>query len=190
MSVKVDTQKYLDLVQDANKICTFDIEASGLKGDYNSTICVSVLGFRAEQPETFHIQQLGNDQKVVRQAKECLESYDCWISYYGKGFDIKFLNTRLLKWGMMPIEPRHHIDMYYVLKYHTLMGRRSQEAYLSFLGTEEQKMKVSQNIWSEMGFKVKEHLPIMIARCESDVKGLQQLYADTRHLIHEIKVQS
>jgi hypothetical protein len=70
------------------------------------------------------------------------------------------------------------------------MGRRSQEAYLSFLGTEEQKMKVSQNMWSEMGFKIKEHLPIMIQRCESDVTGLQQLYERTRHLIMEIKVQS
>jgi uncharacterized protein YprB with RNaseH-like and TPR domain len=189
MSVKVDTQRYLDLVEDANGICTFDIEASGLKSDYNSTICVSVKPFK-DAPVTFSIQQLGNDQKIVRQAKDLLESFDCWVSYYGKGFDVKFLNTRLLKWGYEPIKPRHHIDMYYVLKYHTLMGRRSQEAYLSFLGTEEQKMKVSQNMWSEMGFKIKEHLPIMIQRCESDVTGLQQLYERTRHLIMEIKVQS
>ncbi len=189
MSVKVDTQRYLDLVEDANGICTFDIEASGLKSDYNSTICVSIKPYK-DKPVTFAIKQLGNDQKVVREATALLETFDCWVSYFGKGFDQKFLNTRLLKWGFPPIKPRHHIDMYYVLKSHTLMGRRSQESYLSFLGTDEQKFKISQNTWSEMGYKLDKHLPIMIQRCESDVTGLQQLYERTRHLIMEIKVQS
>lgn len=186
MPVQVDTQRYLDLVEDANAIVTFDIEASGLKADYNSTLVVSLKPFQ-DDPHTFTIQQFGNDKKVVREAKEFLEKFDCWISYYGKGFDIKFLNTRLLKWGYEPIQPRHHLDMYYVLKHHTVMGRRSQESYLDFLGTEQKKMKVSQNVWSEMGFKMAEHMPVMIERCETDVIGLEQLYNKTRHLIGEIK---
>lgn len=186
---KVDTQEYLDLLEGANKICFFDLECSGLKGDYNSVICGTIKSFRGD-PFTFSIKALGNDRKVVREVRDNLEAFSCWVSYYGTGFDIPMLNTRLLKWNLNPTRSRHHIDMYYKLKSHTLMGRRSQEAYLAFLGTEEQKFKVSQNMWSEMGFKVREHLPIMIQRCESDVRGLQQLYERTRHLIKDIKLQS
>lgn len=188
MSVKVETNKYLRLIEDANKLVFFDIEASGLNADYNSTLCVSFKPYRSD-PFTVSIKQMGNDQRVVRETKEILESFDCWVTYYGKGFDYLFLNTRLLKWGYDPIQPRHHIDMYYVLKAHTKMGRRSQEAYLDFLGTEERKMKVSQNVWSEMGFKLDKHMPTMIERCESDVRGLQNLYDRTKHLIRDIKNQ-
>lgn len=188
MSVKVDTQEYLDMIELSNKICFFDLECSGLKGDYNSVLCGTIKPFNGD-PVTFSVKQLGNDQRVVKEIKQELEKYSCWVSYYGKGFDVPMLNTRLLKWRASPVDSRHHIDMYYILKYHTLMGRRSQESYLSWLGTDEQKMKVSQNTWSEMGFKLDEHMPVMINRCESDVAGLQALYTNTRHLIHEVKVQ-
>lgn len=187
--MQVNAQDYLNLVEDANKLAFFDIEASGLKGDYNSVICVSIKPFK-EAPYTFSIKQLGNDQRVVRDAKEALSQYHCLVSYYGKGFDWPMLNTRLLKWGQDPLHKRHHIDMYYTLKSHLVTARRSQGHLLSWLGTPEQKMSVGADSWSEMGFKLDEHLPIMIDRCESDVAGLQALYEKTKHLIGDIKLQS
>ena len=34
----VDVQEYLDLVEGAGKLVFFDIESTGLRGDYNSEI--------------------------------------------------------------------------------------------------------------------------------------------------------
>lgn len=183
--MEIDTQDYLRLVENSNSICFFDLESTGLKGDYNSVLVVSIKPIIG-QPITFSIKQLGNDQKVVRDAKECLESFDCWVSYYGKGFDIKMLNTRLLKWGHMPIDKRPHIDMYYALKNKLATGRKSQAHLLEWLGTPQKKMTVGASVWSEMGFKMKTHMPTMIERCQSDTEGLQAMYERTKHLIGDI----
>ena len=184
--MNVEPQEYLDLVEGAGKLVFVDIEASGLKGDYNSCICVSLKPY-GKEPHTIAIKQRGNDEKVVRDAKKELESYSCWVTYYGKGFDIPMLNTRLLKWGQPPIEKRFHLDMYFSLKANILTATKVQGHLLAWLGTPEQKMGVSASAWSELPFRVKEHLPTMIERCESDVEGLEALYRKTRHLIREIK---
>jgi hypothetical protein len=100
---------------------------------------------------------------------------------------VPFVNTRLLKWGYAPIDTRHHIDLFFTLKSNTKMSSKGLGRFLSLLGTDEQKMGVSQNVWSEMGFKLNTHMPLMVKRCESDTIGLEGLYDKTRHIIKEIK---
>lgn len=184
--MNVDPQEYLDLVEQASKIVFVDIEAIGLRGDYNSVICVSFKPY-GQVAYTLAIKQVGNDERVVREAKKELERYCAWVTYYGKGFDIPMLNTRLLKWNYLPIEKRFHLDLYFSLKANLLTARKSQGHLLSWLGTPEQKVGLGASVWSELPFKMKEHLPTMIGRCESDVAGLEALYKKTRHLIKELK---
>lgn len=185
--MQVDAQEYLSLVENANSICFFDIEATGLRGDYNSVLVASVKPFRGKAV-TFRVNQAGNDKGIVLDLKRHLEGYGCWVTYYGKGFDVPMVNTRLLKWGYPPIEKRFHLDMYYTLKANLLTARRSQGHLLSWLNVPEQKMTVGADEWNAVienpnGPAMK----TMIKRCESDVEGLQALYQRTRHVIREIK---
>ena len=184
--MKIEVDDYLKIIKQVKDgLVFFDMEASGLRGDYSSSICVSFKPYgRTVFSKT--IGQPGNDQRLVREAKEELEKYHCWVTYYGKGFDLPFLNTRLLKWGLTPVDRRHHIDLYYVLRYNTLVSRRSMSQYAGLLQTHDQKMGVSPNVWSEMGFRMKEHMPIMVKRCESDCKVLESVFDKTSHLIRDI----
>lgn len=183
--MQIESQNFLKLVERAKSLAFFDIESTGLKGDYNSTLVVSVRPY-GEKAKNFSVIQQGNDQRLVREVKEELEKYDCWVSYYGKMFDIPFLNTRLLKWGLDPIEKRHHIDLYFVLKSNILTGRRSQGHLLQWFGTPQQKMGVSADVWAMMATDPKKYMPQMISRCASDTAGLEALYNKTKHLIREI----
>ena len=185
--MRIDAQTFLRLVENAKTIVFLDIEATGLRGDYNSVLVVSARPF-GSAAKTFSVKQPGNDQKVVREAKEYLESADAWVTYYGKGFDLPMLNTRLLRWGQPPIEKRPHIDLYYTLKYNLLMARRSQGHLLSWLQTPEEKMSVSAEAWNEVLANPKKAMKKMVERCNSDTEGLQALYNRTRHLIHDIKI--
>ena len=183
--MQIPEQDYLDLMEQTCGLCFFDLEASGLRGDYNSVLVVSVKPY-GKKPDTFTVIRPGNDQKVVREAKACLESYRVWCGYYSKGFDIPMLNTRLLRWGQFPIEKRHHLDLYYMLRKNILTARRSQGHILSWLGTEQQKMTVSAEVWNEILAHPKQRLPEMMKRCESDCAGLEALYRRTRHVIGAI----
>jgi DNA polymerase elongation subunit (family B) len=182
--VQVDAQKYLDLVEATNKIAFFDIEAGGLRGDYNSVIVVSVKPYGLK-PTSFAIKQPGNDQRVVREAKEYLETFDVYCGHYSKGFDIPMLNTRLLKWGMNPIEKRHHIDTFYALKNKILTGKALGHL-AGWLELPEQKMSVGADQWVEIIRNTEKAIKGMTARCESDAAVTEELYKRIRHLIIDI----
>jgi hypothetical protein len=184
--MNLNAQDYLDLVESGKRICFFDIESTGFKGDYNSTLVVSVKPFDGK-PKSFVVNQVGSDIGIVLAAKKELESYHCWVSYYGKGFDIPFLNTRLLRYGKMPIEQRHHLDLYFSLKYNLATSRKGLGHMARWLlDNNDQKMDVGPQIWAEIAHKPG-NLKLMRTRCESDCAVLEQLYNKTRHLVKEIK---
>lgn len=182
--MQVEAQDFLKIIEQTKGLVFVDIESTGLKGDYGSALVVSVKPYKAK-PISVVVKQVGHDQKVVREAKELLERADCWVTYYGKMFDIPFLNTRLLRWGEKPIEKKPHIDMYFTLKSNIVTARKSQSHLLLWLGTQEQKMGVSADTWAQIGVDSK-NLSTMTKRCESDVIGLEGLYDKTKHLIREI----
>lgn len=184
--MKLEAEDFLRLIENSNTLVFFDLESTGFKGDYNSILVGSIKRYGSE-PYSFTVKQPGNDQRVVRELKSELESYDCWCTYYGKGFDLPMLNTRLLKWGIEPVKPRPHIDLFYTLKYNLNTSRKSQSHLLSWLGTPEQKMGVSADVWAQVIGDPKKHMATLVERCESDVEGLQALYERTKHLIKEIK---
>jgi len=183
--MQVDTQRCLELLEETNNICFFDLEATGLRGDYNSILCGTIKGYRSD-PVTFSVLQVGNDKKVVREIKEELEKYDCWVGFYSKGFDVPMIETRLFKWKQPQLDRKHHLDLYYQTKAKLLTSRRSQAHYLKWLGTPEQKMDVGADVWAGMADNFKENMKVMVERCESDVVGLQNLYDRVKVLIKDI----
>ena len=184
--MQIETKDYLELIEKTQELVFFDIESSGgFNADFGSVLAISFKPY-GKAPFTLSVKQVGNDQKVVREAKEILESYQCWCGFYSKGFDQPYLNTRLLKWGQNPVEARHHLDMYYMLKYKTKMSRKGLGAFADFLKVDTPKINVQQHVWSEMPFKMS-HMKEMIERCEGDCITLEEIYDKTKHLIVDIR---
>lgn len=184
--MNLDPATFLRLAEKAKALCFLDLEASGLRGDFNSIYVISVKPFQSD-PKTFSVSRPGDDRKIIRDAKAYLETFDCWVTYYGRGYDIKMIDTRALRHEQPPLVRKPHIDMYYVLRANLLTARRSQGHLLSWLGTKESKLSVSADIWAKVPVDPKDTLPVLIKRCESDVLGLEELYMRTRHLIRDIK---
>lgn len=162
-----------------------DIEATGLKGDYNSILCMSFKPW-GKRAYTFQVEKPGRDRILVRDIKNELEKYAIWCSYFGRGFDLPDINTRLLYHHYMPVEKRPHLDMYWQLKAKLLNSRRSQGHLLNWLKLPEQKMSVSAETWNEVLANPARAMREMVARNVSDVVGLECLYNRTKHLITDI----
>jgi len=185
--LKVEAQDYLKLVQKCNSVLFFDIESTGLNGDYDSTLVTSFQKYYDKAPYSYFVINVGNDVQALLQAKAELEAADLWVSYYGKGFDIPFLNTRLLKHGFAPIQKKPHLDFYYTLSANLKTSRRSLAHIARWLELEEQKMDVPPTAWSNIVNEYDKYMPLMINRCESDVRLLLEVYAKCAHLVKEIK---
>ncbi len=173
------------MAEASGRLLFFDIEAVGLRGDYNSILCVSVKPY-GKKPETFAVTKPGDDKAMLRAATERLEKGIMWCGYYSKGFDIPMIRTRRLRHGMPDIKKQPHLDLYFSLKANLLTSRKSQAHLLSWLKVPEQKMTVSADDWNEVIVDPKKVMPTMIKRCESDTIGLEGLYRKTRHMIKDV----
>lgn len=182
----IETQTLLGLLEQTEQICTFDIETTGREADYDSMIVASVKPV-GRKPEVFKVKKIGYDKTAVGELKSCLSGYLCWITYYGKGFDVPFVNTRLLYWNLPPLPPTMHLDMYYTLRGKLLTGRKSQGHLASWLELPTGKMSVSASTWSKAPAEPSISIPKLTSRCVSDAAGLEQLYHRTKHLVRELK---
>lgn len=183
--MQLPAQDFLSLVERAESLCSFDIESTNLKGDYGAILCVSIKPWQGK-PVSFVVDKPGNDRAILADVRDALHAYDCWVSYYGKGFDVPMIQSRLLVNNLKPLVKRPHVDMYYVMKYHTLTGRRSQAHLLEWLNAKQRKMTLSPDEWVKVLANPARHLPTMRRRCESDCAGLEALYDRCKHLIQEV----
>lgn len=184
--MQLDAQDYIRLVEKNKSLAIWDLETNGLNADYGGLLCGSVKTVNGPI-RTFAIEQLGNDRKVARELKAYLEGFDAWVTQYGKMFDVKFLNTRLLKWGLEPLDPRPHIDTFFIVKTHMKLSSASQAQILSFLGTTQQKYHIGPETWAEIGADFDEKMKVIVKRCETDVRGLEQGFHKIKHVIRDIK---
>ena len=181
--MQIDSQLVLPAFEKAGGIAFFDLEATGLHGDYNSILIASLKPY-GKKPISFVVSQPGHDQKVVREFRDALSQFPIWCSFYGKGFDIPMLQARLLHHALDPLPKHHHIDLYFQMKYKVKTSRHSQAHLLEWLGTKQRKMTLAPTVWN-LEDPV-EDLKTLRLRCESDCSGLEALYDKVKHLIIDI----
>lgn len=182
--MQIKAEEFLPIAEKAGQLAFVDIETSNLKADFGTAVVVSIKPY-GKKPITFTAKP-GNDKAMLKLVAAELAKYQCWVTFYGKMFDVPFLNSRLLVNGIPPLPKNHHIDMYWVIKSQTALSRRNQAHLLEWLEADSKKMSVSPNVWAKMAAQSTESLKILKERCESDVIGLENMYNKTKHLIREI----
>lgn len=183
--MQLTASEALPLLEKSGALAFVDIETSGgLNADYATVTVVCIKPYKGK-PITF-TSKPGNDKELLKKVREELQKYQCWVTFYGRGFDIPFIQSRLLVNRLPMLEKKHHLDMYYTVKFNTHLSRNNQGHILSFLGTPESKMSVGPSVWSEMASKPKESLKILKERCESDVIGLEAMYERCKHFVRDL----
>ncbi|QGH73810.1 DNA polymerase II [Vibrio phage vB_VhaM_VH-8] len=78
----------------------------------------------------------GNDLAVVVKMIEMINSCDVLVSYNGKRFDLKLLNTRAIYWGLPPIAAKKHVDLFEQAKKSFKFPSNSMQNVSKYLGLE------------------------------------------------------
>lgn len=104
---------------------------------------------------------------------------DCTIAYAhnGKWFDIPWLNTIALKYGLPTLNIKL-VDPVQVARRKYRIGSNSLSAVADFLGLEESKMQLSPDVWRfALMDNDKEAWAQLRERCRSDVRLLNEVAA-------------
>lgn len=129
-----------------------------------------------------------DDKSVCVRTKEELEKADIIITFYGLGFDLKMLNSRLLYWKEEPLSPKLHIDLYRLGKRYFNTHRRSLAVITEFLGIKG-KNHVDIQYWKEAAWNGNEEaISYIVNHMIRDVGITEKLFYRLKRLIKSISL--
>jgi uncharacterized protein YprB with RNaseH-like and TPR domain len=158
-------------------IAVFDLETTDLKADFGRLLCGSILSYPSMEMVSFRIDEcnggsVAKDAPLAVAIRDKIEEHHISAGYYSKGFDISFLNTRLMVGGRRKMEPMLHIDPIWFYRGWRGASFRSSKMKVvaKVLGLEETKQDVPDEVWITARHGDKRSLDILVDRCESDVR--------------------
>lgn len=125
-----------------------------------------------------------DDKKLVMTLGAVLSDADLWVTWYGSGFDVKYVNSRLLKHGLAPMPPKPNVDCCMVSR-HNLQVRRNSLANVSqFLGLDS-KTHLSWDHWMRAALGEKKSIKYVADHNVQDVVVTRQAYLMMRPLVRQ-----
>ena len=168
------------------KQVVFDLETWGLDRGWGVTMvaCFLIHGLDKEPiRKTMTLRDYGpwksgvrsDDREIVREVLDLLRRCHIAYAHNGERFDMRWLRTVALKYGMdMPrlklVDPCQIAWKKYVI------GRNSLEAVGDFIGIPQGKLHISPDVWRKaLMDNDDESWKVLVERCESDVDILNAI---------------
>lgn len=164
------------------RIGFFDIEASHLKASIGNCIswAIKPAGKKAKfccwtRKEAIDRNRL--DKRVMKELLKELANYDLLVTYFGTGFDIKFIRTRAMILGLDFPEfgELRHFDVYYAVRNKMSLHSNRLAVATQTLGIEG-KTPLPPSIWSGARLGYKDSLKEVEVHNIEDVNILEELY--------------
>lgn len=181
------------------RTCTWDIEATGLKGDFDHLLCASIKPI-GEKPIVFRIDESPDyakhpwdDSDLARRIRDELENYMIVIGWNHVGYDLPFTNTRLIKADYLPINTATMcmVDMLWASRYRLMLHSNRLQAVIEYLETKTSKTPLDPHLW-----QMAEHanvggpaLKALDKVVEHNIKDVESLEEVANKLSHFVKLQ-
>jgi len=184
-------QCYLREKEKDLKRCFFDIETTGLSGnwDYMITYCIKPEGSDDIITGCITKKEIDSGEFDKRIVKECIDNlmkFDRIYGFYSSKFDIPFLRTRALELGIdFPMYGAiSHKDIYYIARYKLKLHRNRLETVCDLLGI---KGKTHENptTWRLASGGNKKALNDILDHNRWDVIILEQVYQKLKDFVKE-----
>ena len=170
------------------KILALDCETSHLRADFGTLLCwgykwvgekrisvPSLLDFPGKSPI--------DDRALLKEAHRVMSGADAYLTYYGKGFDLPFLQAKFLEYGMPMLPPVPHIDIYFTVKSNLSLSRKSLANVSEFLNLKAKKTPVAGRIWKRAMVGDRGAMRYIVSHCRADIALLEEAYYRLRPLI-------
>jgi uncharacterized protein YprB with RNaseH-like and TPR domain len=179
----------------SSRIVLFDIESTNLRANFGYCLC---FGWKMLGEKTTHVLSIAdykqhksdptNDAPLMRDVHKVLtEDADIIVTFYGKEFDRKFLNTRMLLAGLPPLPPLNseHIDIYFTVRGNLLLHSNRLASVAETLGCPMQKTPLTGPIWVRAMAGDRKAIKYIEEHCIRDVDVLEWVYNKMRPFVRQ-----
>lgn len=156
----------------------FDIETMDFStgGVQSHLVCVSILPINAKKPTTLSIRFDDNrhDKRLLTEVISALAEYDILIGHNITGYDLNWLYSRNMYYGMQPPPSWLMYDTYQVAKTMAIkVESKSLGALGAYFGVKGSKTRVFRTDWSMVDSpdegEFNEAMESIVYHCEQDV---------------------
>lgn len=161
------------------RIAYFDLETTDLKMEMGMILCCSVLTYPSGEWHDFSLNDYErtedgelDDGMLAVDIRDCLEGHDIIVGWNSKGFDVPYLNTRLVYNGKERLRTHLHIDPMYCFRgWHGIKPTSSSlKAVAEFFDLPVQKLDVPKKVWNSAKRGSRKAIDHLSKRSRSDVE--------------------
>jgi len=166
--------------------CVFDIECMDFKSDgyQDHLACVSFLPLQeGAEVKTIQLEfeDERNDKDMLVEVIEELQKYDIVIGHNVAGFDLNWLNSRAMYYGMVMPKSWLYYDTYQVAKTMAIKSASKSLAGLcAYFGISSHKTAVQKGEWTMVDSPIKAEYDYamgeIVKHCEWDVIDNRELF--------------
>lgn len=179
------------------RILLYDIETTDLELDFGNMVAFGYAYFGHPQVKVLSLLDFADpcascglvdavsDAKLVRAAWAILGGADMWVTWYGKQFDIKALNTRALDAKLKPLPPIPHIDLYWTARNNLRLSSNRLANVQDFLRLPTSKTPLTKRVWRQAQAGHVPSLRYIIRHCRRDVACLGEAYSILRPWVRQ-----
>jgi len=184
-------------LDDKARILFYDIETTDLDADFGNMVSfgykwagekkahvISILDTNKICDDCGHVDAVG-DKPLVREAAKILSEADVWVTWYGKGFDEKFVTTRIMDAGLRPLPPVPHIDLYFTAKHKLKLSSNRLASVQDFLRLPTSKTPITKREWRKAQAGHVPSIRYINDHCLKDVMVLEEAYEKLKPLIRQ-----
>jgi uncharacterized protein YprB with RNaseH-like and TPR domain len=178
------------------KVLLWDLETTRLEANLGFILTATAKWLNSKDLMTWRIDEgkdygktpksLINDKWIVRDLSRLVDEADMLVHHYGDGFDLPFLRTRALYWGLMPPGQIRTVDTWKVASRNLRMASNRLKALCEFLNSEDGQKddSVSFDEWQLASHGDSKTITDILEYNIQDVYALEELYLNLRPVIH------
>lgn len=132
----------------------FDLETTALVADFGELLCACCA--HSDGSVVTYRRTGKGDRKLAVATRDHLEGHDILVGYNSKnrtglrrpgGFDVRFLQTRLVEAGERPFREPLHLDLLPLVRREFGLHSNRLASVQDFLGLEEKKTSIRPAVW-------------------------------------------
>jgi uncharacterized protein YprB with RNaseH-like and TPR domain len=160
-----------------------DLETTDLDADKAVILCASyessdepgrVRTIRQDKTNPLWSKGLrGDDKELCKQVNALVRAHDVIVAHNGSRFDIPFLRTRALRWGLAPLKDVKLVDPCSIAWRKFKLKSNSLGRIADYVGIKDKKTPLDLSLWMDVmlnGSKV--GMNKIVEHCEADIRVL------------------
>lgn len=160
-----------------------DIETTDLAADRGVVLCVcyesskypgKIVTLRNDEVSpAWRKGRRGDDKEIVRRTCRLIEAHDVVVAHNGVRFDLPFLRTRAMRWGLPALGEPKVVDPLNILwRKHRLRSNRLG-ALSDILGLSDKKTPLDLSVWADAMLNgSRRAMNLIVEHCVADVRVL------------------